>query len=129
MIDSQKTGKGRRSNCPVSCALELLGDKWTLLLVRDLLLGKDTYSALQQSPEGIPSNVLADRLKRLQASGIIDRMPYQERPVRYRYVLTDKGRDLRPLIMALVEWGDRHFDGTISRERIEAMLSGRAAEE
>ena len=118
----KKTGE-RRSICPVSCALDLLGDKWTLLLVRDLLLGKGTYSEFQQSPEGIPTNILADRLKRLQAEGIIDREPYQEKPVRYRYRLTDKGRDLSPVLMAMIDWSNRHLEGTIDRADIEAMLA------
>jgi len=69
-----------RSMCPVSCVLDLLGDKWTLLLVRDLLLGKGSYTEFQQSPEGIPTNILAERLKRLQLAGIIEKLPYQERP-------------------------------------------------
>ena len=95
MNDRRKTVKNsescNRSKCPVSCALDLLGDKWTLLLVRDLLLGKGTYTEFQQSPEGIPTNILAERLKRLLAAGIIEKLPYQERPVRYRYHLTGKG--------------------------------------
>lgn len=113
-----------RSRCPVSCALDLLGDKWTLLLVRDLLMGKGTYTEFQQSPEGIPTNILAERLKRLRASGIIEKLPYQERPVRYRYRLTRKGRDLSPLISAMIDWGNAYVDGTISRAEIEAMTKG-----
>ena len=117
-------GKCRRSLCPISCALDLLGDKWTLLLVRDLLLGKGTYSELQQSPEGIPTNILADRLKRLRTEGILDREPYQQNPVRYRYRLTGKGRDLAPVLLAMVDWSDRHLEGTVSRAQVEAMLAG-----
>ena len=128
MNDSRKTVKSNascsRSKCPVSCTLDLLGDKWTLLLVRDLLLGKGTYTEFQQSPEGIPTNILAERLKRLQAAGIIEKLPYQDRPVRYRYKLTRKGRDLYPLISAMIDWGNRYVDGTISRAEIEAMVEG-----
>ncbi len=131
MNDHQKTAGDkstqRRSRCPVSGALELLGDKWTLLLVRDLLLGKGTYSEFQQSPEGIPTNILADRLKRLQAAGIIDRQPYQQKPVRYRYRLTDKGRDLSPVINALIDWSERHLEGVLSRTEVEAMLVASSA--
>ena len=130
MNDSRKTVKSNascsRSKCPVSCTLDLLGDKWTLLLVRDLLLGKGTYTEFQQSPEGIPTNILAERLKRLQAAGIIEKLPYQDRPVRYRYKLTSKGRDLYPLISAMIDWGNRYVDGTISRAEIEAMLEGKS---
>ena len=125
MIDSKKPGKsgcaGGRSPCPVACSLDLLGDKWTLLVVRDLLLGKTTYTEFQQSPEGIPTNILAERLKRLLAAGIVEKSPYQERPVRYAYHLTEKGRDLGPVLSALVDWGNRHIPGTVPREQIEAM--------
>ena len=114
-----------RSKCPVSCVLELLGDKWTLLLVRDLLLGKGTYTEFQQSPEGIPTNILAERLKRLQIAEIIEKLPYQERPLRYRYQLTEKGRDLYPVLSAMIDWGNRYVEGTISRAEIEAMLAAK----
>jgi DNA-binding HxlR family transcriptional regulator len=115
-------GECQRSNCPVSCALDLLGDKWTLLLVRDLLLGKGTYTEFQKSPEGIPTNILASRLKRLQAEGILTRKPYQQKPVRYRYKLTGKGRALAPILLAMVDWSNRYLEGTISRAEIEAMI-------
>lgn len=111
-----------RSPCPVACTLDLLGDKWTLLVVRDLLLGKATYSEFQQSPERIPTNILAERLKRLQAAGIVVKERYQERPVRYRYLLTGKGRDLSPVLSAMIDWGNRYIPGTVSRKQIEARL-------
>ena len=131
MIDVKKTPKCsescNRSKCPVSCVLDLLGDKWTLLLVRDLLLGKGTYTEFRQSPEGIPTNILAERLKRLRAAGIIERLPYQERPVRYRYQLTRKGSDLYPVLSAMIDWGNRYVEGTISRAEIETMIAGKPA--
>lgn len=111
-----------RSPCPVACSLDLLGDKWTLLVVRDLLLGKTTYSEFQKSPEGIPTNILAERLKRLLAAGIIEKSRYQERPKRYAYHLTEKGRDLREVLSAMIDWGNKYIPGTVSREQIEAML-------
>jgi DNA-binding HxlR family transcriptional regulator len=131
MIERKKTIKNsepcHRSKCPVSCVLDLLGDKWTLLLVRDLLLGKGTFTEFQQSPEGIPTNILAERLKRLLAAGIIEKLPYQERPLRYRYQLTRKGSDLYPVLSAMIDWGNRYVEGTISRAEIEAMVAaGRA---
>ena len=125
MIDTRNPEKNvcpeGRSSCPVACSLDLLGDKWTLLVVRDLLLGKTTYTEFQQSPEGIPTNILAERLKRLLAAGIIEKSRYQERPVRYAYHLTGKGRDLGPVLSALIDWGNRHIPGTVPREQIEAM--------
>jgi DNA-binding HxlR family transcriptional regulator len=127
MNDSRKSDKKAdacgRSPCPVACTLDLLGDKWTLLVVRDLLLGKTTYTEFQHSPESIPTNILAERLKRLQAAGVIVREKYQERPVRYRYLLTGKGKDLYPVLSAMIDWGNRHIDGTITREQIEAMAA------
>lgn len=116
-----------RSRCPVACTLDLLGDKWTLLLVRDLLLGKSTYSEFQQSPEGIPSNILAERLKRLLARGVAEKVLYQQRPKRYRYRLTRKGRDLYPVLSAMIDWGNRHVPGTVTREQIDALLGRTSA--
>lgn len=113
---------GARSPCPVACSLDLFGDKWSLLVVRDLLLGKTTYSEFQKSPEGIPTNILAERLKRLLAAGVIEKSRYQERPVRYAYQLTSKGRDLQPVLLAMIDWGNNHVPGTLSRAEIEAMV-------
>ena len=126
MIDRKNLEKSvcteGRSSCPVACSLDLLGDKWTLLVVRDLLLGKTTYTQFQKSPEGIPTNILAERLKRLQTAGIIEKSRYQERPVRYAYHLTEKGRDLRPVLSAMIDWGNKYIPGTVPREQIEAMV-------
>jgi len=126
MIDRKNLEKSvcteGRSSCPVACSLDLLGDKWTLLVVRDLLLGKTTYTQFQKSPEGIPTNILAERLKRLQTAGIIEKSRYQERPVRYAYHLTEKGRDLRPVLSAMIDWGNKYISGTVPREQIEAMV-------
>lgn len=108
----------KRSKCPVACTLDILGDKWTLLVIRDLSLGKKTYSEFQQSPETMPTNILAERLKRLEAHGLISRRRYQDHPPRYEYRLTDKGRDLQPVLLAIVEWGNRHLKGTITLDEI-----------
>ena len=102
----------RRSRCPVSGALDLVGDKWTLLVVRDLFAGRKTFGALLDSPEGIPTNILADRLKRLEEAGLIDSAPYQERPRRYAYLLSAKGRDLDKVLQAFARWGRQHLPGT-----------------
>ena len=86
-----------RSVCPVANSLDLIGDKWTLLIVRDmLLLGKRRFGELLRSDEGIPTNILADRLRCLEEDGIIRRRAYRPRPARYEYVLTRKGADLFP---------------------------------
>lgn len=102
----------RRSDCAVANTLERIGDRWSLLLVRDMLAGKSTYGQFLESPEGIPTNILADRLKRLERSGIITRSAYQERPVRYAYALTARGRQLGGILRAVVAWGLEHIPDT-----------------
>ena len=102
----------RRSTCPAACALDIAGDRWTLLVVRDLLRGRHTFKELLAADEGIPTNILADRLKRMEAAGLIEARPYQERPTRYRYELTAKGRELREVLTAVARWGKRHIPGT-----------------
>jgi DNA-binding HxlR family transcriptional regulator len=102
----------RRSPCPIASTLDLVGDKWSLLVIRDMLHGKSTYGELLDSPERIPTNILADRLKRLEEAGIILRSAYQDRPVRYAYTLTEKGKELGDVLLALVRWGKRQIPGT-----------------
>ena len=103
-----------RSACAIANSLDIVGDKWTLLVVRDLLHGKSTYGELANSPEGIPTNILAERLKRLEAAGIIASTPYQQRPIRYAYTLTPKGRALGDVLLAFVRWGKQHIPGTVT---------------
>ena len=105
---------------PVANTLDLVGDKWTLLIIRDMRHGKRTYGELADSPEGIPTNILADRLKRLEAAGIIVRSAYQDRPPRFAYTLSDKGKDLGNLIVALVNWGKKHIPGTMTLKEVAA---------
>jgi DNA-binding HxlR family transcriptional regulator len=102
----------RRSDCAIANTLERIGDRWSLLLVRDMLAGKSTYGQFLESPEGIPTNILADRLKRLELSGIITRSAYQERPVRYAYALTARGRQLGGILRAVAAWGLEHIPDT-----------------
>jgi DNA-binding HxlR family transcriptional regulator len=102
----------RRSVCAIACTLDIVGDKWSLLVIRDLLHGKRTFGELLDSPEGIPTNILADRLKRLEAAGVIVSAPYHERPVRYAYSLSTKGEALGEVLLALLRWGKKHIPGT-----------------
>ncbi len=99
--------------CPVAKSLEIVGDRWTLLIARDLLtLGPRKYVELSESLRGIAPNVLSERLKLLEAHGIIEREFYEEHPPRARYKLTKQGADLRTVMMALVQWGNRYlYDG------------------
>ena len=103
-----------RSACAVANSLDILGDKWSLLVVRDLLHGKRTYGELALSPERIPTNILADRLERLMSAGIVARTPYQQRPERYSYTLTPKGSALGEVLLAFVRWGKQHIPGTVT---------------
>ena len=103
----------KRSCCPIANSLDILGDKWTLLVIRDLALGKRRYQEFISSPENIASNILADRLKQLEASGLVTRRAYQQNPARYEYVLTKKGKDLRPVLKTLIVWGQKHLPGTM----------------
>jgi DNA-binding HxlR family transcriptional regulator len=122
---SAKPNKSRRSACPVAGTLDVVGDKWSLLVVRDMLHGKRTYGELCASPERIPTNILAERLKRLEQAGIIERAAYQQRPARYAYTLTAKGRELGGVLLALVQWGERHIPGTRTLEAITLAVAAR----
>jgi DNA-binding HxlR family transcriptional regulator len=95
-------------NCSIARSLELVGERWTLLILRDLFLGLHRFDEFQASL-GIARNVLTERLNRLVAEGILERRPYSERPRRFDYALTDKGRELAIPILALMHWGDRHL--------------------
>ena len=103
----------RRSECPISCGLDILGDKWTLLVVRDLLDGRVRFSEFERSPERIPTNILTDRLRRLEAAGLLERVR-SGTSSRSTYVPTDMARDLRPVLMALAGWANEHLEDTWS---------------
>jgi DNA-binding HxlR family transcriptional regulator len=109
-----------RSACAIANSLDILGDKWSLLVVRDLLHGKRTYGELARSPEHIPTNILADRLERLKSAGIVTRTPYQQRPVRYAYTLTSKGSALGEVLLAFVRWGKQYVPGTVAMNQAPA---------
>lgn len=110
-MPARTASRARRSFCPVSCTLDVLGDKWSLLVVRDVMRGKRRYAEFLESPERIPTNILADRLKRLAGKGVITSRRYSQHPPRLEYELTAKGEDLRPIMRAMVEWGIRHEGG------------------
>jgi DNA-binding HxlR family transcriptional regulator len=112
-----------RSTCPVAGALDLIGDRWTLLVVRDLLRGKRRYGDLAASSERIPTNILADRLRRLEHGGLVERVQYNAHPPRYEYQLTARGEDLRPAIRSLAAWGLQYVPGTRPPRDYTAMVS------
>ncbi len=100
-----------RSRCPVTNVLDIIGDRWSLLIIRDIYLGKRTFKEFSQSPEGISTNILANRLSRLEEEGIIRRLPYNTQPLRYCYELTTKGEDLLPVLQEIVVWGKKYIPG------------------
>lgn len=96
--------------CSVARALSVVGDRWTLLILRDAFLGVRRFDEFH-ADLGTTRHRLADRLRTLVAHGIFDRVPYQERPARFEYRLTEKGRDLYPIVVSLTRWGDRWMAG------------------
>ena len=105
----------RRSDCPISFALDIFGDKWSLLIVRDLLIAeKKTYGEFLKSDEGIATNILASKLRSLEKAKIIKKMPNRDDRRRGSYVLTEKGLDLAPILMEMMSWSAKHDPDTIA---------------
>lgn len=114
--------RSRRSDCAVAGTLDVLGDRWSLLIVRDLLFTEPLrYADLAASPEAIPTNTLADRLRRLEEAGVVTRTRYTDHPPRHSYRLTDRGRALGPVLDALATWGVAHIPHT---RRLDATDAG-----
>jgi len=107
-------GELEKEQCSVARAVSVIGDRWTLLVLRDCFLRVRRFDEFE-ARLGITRHVLADRLRKLVTAGVLERIPYQERPARYEYRLTPKGLDFYPVLMALVHWGDTYMAG--KRER------------
>ncbi len=125
---AKKTIPARRSGCPVNISLELFGDRWSLLIVRDLMVrGFHTFRDFEHAGEGIATNVLADRLRRLCRAGIVqaERHPADGRQKEYR--LTEKGIDLAPVLLELLIWGAKHEKTGAPAEVISQMAQNRDA--
>lgn len=103
--------------CSIARALEVVGERWSLLIVRDALLGLRRFEQFQDSL-GIARNVLANRLSRLVATGVLERVAYQQRPERFDYRLTSMGRQLFVPVLALMQWGDEHLAGSAGPPRL-----------
>ncbi|GMV85246.1 MAG: hypothetical protein AMXMBFR80_11020 [Dehalococcoidia bacterium] len=104
----------RSVRCPVAATLDLVGDRWTLLVVRDLLRGRRRFSELRSSVEGIPPAILSGRLKALEEAGVVVRKPYSDHPPRSEYVLTRKGHRLGVVVGALATWGEEFAESDLS---------------
>ena len=108
-----------RSTCPIACSLDILGDKWTMLVIRDMVFSrKRHFREFLESPEGIASNILTDRLKRLEESGIVARRPDSENARQVIYTLTEKGKDLIPALLELARWGAKHVARSVAPKNI-----------
>src|SRR5690348_13989177 len=94
--------------CPIARSLERVGEWWSILILRDALQGLTRFDQFQRSLDIAP-NILTRRLNALVASGLLERRRYNERPPRYEYVLTERGRDFRPVLLSLLAWGNKHF--------------------
>jgi DNA-binding HxlR family transcriptional regulator len=115
-----------RSRCPIAGALDLVGDRWTLLVIRDLLLyDKHRFADFLASPERIASNILADRLERLERCGLVTRRKYAEHPPREAYHPTARGRDLAPVLRELIRWGQLHVPGAAKHPPANVSEQGR----
>lgn len=102
----------RRSPCPVACGLDIFGDRWTLLVVRDLMLGAERFKQFVHSPEGIPTNILSDRLARLLQHDVVEQVAAADGTKHPAYRLTEKGRGLIPILEAMRDWGLKWEKGT-----------------
>jgi len=117
--------KRHSGGCPVAHGLDVFGDRWTLLVLRDLMLhDKQTYGAFLEGQEGIATNILAQRLKHLEQEGVLQKRRDPENRRRYLYSLTDRGMDLIPIVLEIIRWSGSYFEMTPRRrklvDRIEA---------
>ena len=103
--NKKKSTESRRSACPIACSLDILGDRWTLLVIRDLFLGRTRFKDFTASPEHIPTNILTERLQRLLDHQIIEQTPAEEGGKRLAYRLTQKGQALGPMLKQMRDWG------------------------
>ena len=116
--------KRRLSGCPIDYGLDVFGDRWTLLVIRDLLfVGKRHFKELMESPERIASNILTARLKKLEERGLIERCADPDNRKQVIYTLTAKGRDLTPVLVEMVRWGGRHDPETQVPKSVVARFS------
>ena len=97
-----------RSDCPIATTLAFVGDRWTLVIVRDMLTGKKRFAHFLDSPERITTNVLTDRLNRMERGGLIQKTAYQTNPIRFEYELTEKGIGLHPMLQDMCRWANKY---------------------
>jgi DNA-binding HxlR family transcriptional regulator len=120
-MSDEKQSEQWRSQCPVARTLDLIGDRWSLLIVRDMLSGSCKFQQFLASPENIPTNVLSSRLKLLESSGLIRAALYQRHPPRFAYTLTDKGKKLASVIRAIADWGESSIANSRAKRRTSTL--------
>lgn len=124
---SKTSTKLFRSNCPVNILLEMIGDSWSLLIVRDLMFkGCKTYNEFLNAGEGIATNILSDRLQKLEATGFIKKLNDPNDARRYIYQLTERGIDLAPVLVEIILWSSKYEDTAAPRNVIRALKKDRA---
>lgn len=101
-----------RSGCPIASTLDLVGDKWSLVIVRDMVTGKKRFGEFMASPEGIKTNILTNRLRRMEGAGLVERRAYQTKPPRFEYLLTERGNALLPVLQEMCRWANTHIHDT-----------------
>lgn len=106
---SIKARENLRSECPIACTLDIIGDRWTLLIIRDLFKGKSRYKDFLESDEKITTNILADRLKKLESEHLIEKKLYLKHPPRFEYSLTQSGKESGKIIEAMYKWGNKNI--------------------
>jgi DNA-binding HxlR family transcriptional regulator len=108
----KKSGLAFRSGCPIASTLDMVGDRWSLVLVRDMVVGKAKFGEFLASPERVPTNILTDRLKRMERARLVVKRAYQTNPARYQYELSEKGMALLPVLQEMCRWANAHVPGT-----------------
>ena len=115
----------RRSLCPIATTLDFIGDKWSLIIIRDMMTGKKRFNQFMTSPERITTNILTARLNSLEQAGLIDKQAYHKRPLRFEYSLTAKGAALLPVLQEISRWANTHIPGTwVPPEEFMRAVSG-----
>ncbi len=123
---AKEAGRERKSDCPLNVSLEIFGDRWTLLIVRDLMLkGRTRFVELLAGGEGIASNILTDRLGRLEAHGLVEKLRDSVDARRWCYRLTERGIDLAPVLFEMIVWAASHEKTAAPPEEIELMRGNR----
>lgn len=129
LSDMSRSSETCRSNCPINFVLETFGDRWTLLIIRDLMFkGKRTYGEFLESDEKISTNILANRLKRLEEHGIVAKAVAPDNRSKLYYSFTAKGKDLLPIMLEITAWSAKHDNATNTPPSFLKMFEGSRAE-